>query len=84
MSLELNSAFERRDEWMAAHLSELEYREIARTLKALASDRGTLAQPALDALAQEGLDAALSVIEQSVGENVVAQFYRHRARQRRS
>ena len=82
MSFESNSLFERREEWMAAHLSELEYQEIARTLKSLAAERGTQADPAIDALAHKGLDAALDAMGQAVGENVVAQFYQHRARQR--
>lgn len=82
MSFEANSAFERREEWLAAHLSELEYQEIARTLKALAAERGAMPEPAIDALALKGLDAALAAIQHQVGESVVAQFYQHRARQR--
>lgn len=82
MTVESNSLFERREEWMAAHLSELEYQEIARTLKALAADRGARAEPAIAVLAQSGLDAALAAIGQEVGENVVAQYYQQRARQR--
>ena len=82
MSFELNSAFERREEWMAAHLSELEYQEIARTLKVLAAERGASPGPAIDALALKGLDAALATIQHQVGENVVVQFYQQRARLR--
>lgn len=82
MSFEANSAFERREEWLAAHLSELEYQEIARTLKALAAEHGAAPQPAIDALALKGLDAALAAIQHQVGESVVAQYYRQRARQR--
>lgn len=82
MSFELNSAFERREEWMAVHLSDLEYREIARTLKALAAEHGTAPQPAIDALALRGLDAALAAMHHQLGVSVVAQYYQQRARQR--
>ena len=82
MSLELNSAFERREEWKSAHLSEVEYREIARALKALAHEHGAESEPAIDALAHKGLDAALGVMAQAAGENVENAFYQCRARDR--
>ena len=82
MSFELNSAFERREEWKSAHLSENEYREIARALKRLASERGAAAAPAIDALARKGLDAALGVIAEASGCDAEAQFLQCRARDR--
>lgn len=82
MSFELNSAFERREEWKSARLSEIEYQEIARALKSLASERGAPAEPAMAALAQRGLDAALGVIAEATGDNAEAQFHQCRARDR--
>ncbi|MBC2652745.1 hypothetical protein H7F50_14150 [Novosphingobium flavum] len=82
MSFELNSAFERREEWKAARLSEVEYQEIARALKALASEHGASAEPAIDALAHKGLDAALGVIAATTGAAAEAEFHQFRARDR--
>ena len=82
MSFELNSAFERREEWKSARLSEIEYQEIARALKSLASERGASAEPAIAALAQSGLDAALGVIAESTGNKAQDQFHQCRARDR--
>ncbi|MDE2619873.1 MAG: hypothetical protein KGL54_06890 [Sphingomonadales bacterium] len=82
MSFELNSAFERREEWKSARLSEVEYQEIARALKTLATERGAPAEPAIDAFAHKGLDAALGVIAQATGTAAEAQFYQCRARNR--
>lgn len=79
MSFELNSAFERREEWKSARLSEVEYQEIARALKTLASERGAAADPAIDALAHKGLDAALAVIAAVTGASAEARFQQVRA-----
>ena len=82
MSFELSSAFERREEWKSARLSDIEYREIARALKSLASERGAPAEPAIAALAQHGLGAALGVIAEATGETAETQFHQCRARDR--
>lgn len=82
MSFELNSAFERREEWKSARLSELEYQEIARALKTLASERGASSEAAIEALAAKGLAAALTALAESTGEAAEAQFYQCRARAR--
>lgn len=82
MSFELNSAFEQREEWKAARLSEIEYREIARALKTLAQERGASPDPALDAFAHKGLEAALGTIAAATGREAETQFQQCRARDR--
>jgi hypothetical protein len=82
MSFELNSSFRRREEWKEAHLTEVEFAEMARTLKTLAGELGQDADPVITRLAEKGLDAALSEMTSSTDASVEALYLRARARGR--
>lgn len=82
MGFEMHSAFERHQEWRSARLSELEYAEMARTLKALAEEQGIEIAPVIAGLAGKGLDEALGVLAQLAGTDLEASYYRCRAQVR--
>lgn len=84
MGFELHSAFERQEEWRSAKLCELEYAEMARTLKALAAEQGIDVGPVIAGLAGKGLGEALGVLAQLAGNDLEAGYYRCRARLRQS
>ncbi|MFP5396190.1 MAG: hypothetical protein ACLGHF_08510 [Alphaproteobacteria bacterium] len=84
MGFELHSAFERHEEWRSAKLCELEYAEMARTLKALATEQGIDVGPVIAGLAGKGLGEALGVLAQLAGNDLEAGYYRCRARLRQS
>lgn len=82
MGFELHSTFERHEEWRSAKLCELEYAEMARTLKALASEQGIDVAPVIAGLAGKGLDEALEVLAQLAGSDLEDGYYRCRAQVR--
>ena len=82
MGFDMHSAFERREEWKAARLGEIEYAEMARALKALAAEQGLDAQPVIDNLAGKGLGAALGLLAEMTGSDVEPGYYRCRAQLR--
>lgn len=84
MGFELHSTFERHEEWRSAKLCELEYAEMARTLKALAKEQGVDVEPVIAGLAGKGLDEALGVLAQIAGSDLEAGYYRWRAQIRQS
>lgn len=84
MGFELHSAFERHEEWRSAKLCELEYAEMARTLKALAAEQGIDVGPVIAGLAGKGLGEALGVLAQLAGSDLEAGYYRCRARLRQN
>ena len=84
MGFELHSTFERHEEWRSAKLCELEYAEMARTLKALAAEQGIDVGPVIAGLAGKGLGEALGVLAQLAGSDLEAGYYRCRARLRQS
>ena len=82
MGFERHSAFERCEEWRSAKLCELEYAEMARTLKALAREQGLDDGPVIAGLAGKGLGEALGVLAQLAGSDLEAGYYRCRAQLR--
>lgn len=84
MSFAMHSAFERHEEWRNARLSELEYAEMARTLKALAEEQGIEIGPVIAGLAGKGLEEALDILAQLAGTNLEASYYRCRAQTRQA
>jgi hypothetical protein len=79
MSYDMHSAFERREEWKAARVNEVEFEDMARALKALALEKGLDAEPVIESLAGKGLGAALGLIAGMSGSETEAAYYRHRA-----
>lgn len=79
MGFDMHSAFERREEWRAARLGEIEFEEMARALKALAHEQGIDARPIIDSLAGKGLGPALGLLAQVANSDVEAGYYRCRA-----
>jgi len=67
------------DEHRAAMQDEREFVDVARTLKALATDLEVPAAPVLDALAHHGIGAALDLLSDLSNLNASCAFYRHRA-----
>ncbi|MEN9683132.1 MAG: hypothetical protein RLZZ427_883 [Pseudomonadota bacterium] len=83
MGFDLHSAFERREEWKAARLEEVEFAEMARALKALAGEQGLNSQPVIASLAGQGLSAALGLLAEMAGSDVEPGYYRCRAQAHR-
>lgn len=79
MGYEMHTAFERREEWNAARLGEVEFKEMARALKALAREHNIDADPVMECLADKGLDQTLALLAGQAGANVAAAYYRCRA-----
>jgi hypothetical protein len=79
MGYDMHATFERREEWRAARLGEIEFEEMARALKALAREKGIEAQPVIDSLAGQGLGAALGLIAGLSGGEAESGYYRCRA-----
>lgn len=79
MSFEMPNSFVRREECKAALLSEMEYTEMARVLKALAVELGQETEAAIDELAHHGLGAALGVLAGQVGADVEPDYLKLRA-----
>jgi len=78
MGFEVHATFERSEEWRAAHADEVEFTEIARTLKSLAGECGQDPVAAIDALARFGLGSALAIIAEGGRAHATADFYRRR------
>lgn len=74
----LREGFVNRQERKAAWLEEVEFVDTARALKALMRDLGHEDARAIDEFALRGIDAALCVLAQQTGGNVVAQYQQHR------
>lgn len=78
MGYEIHTAFERCEEWRAARMSEVEFVEAARALKALAAEHGIATGPVIDSLADKGLHPTLDYLASQSGAQVKADYYRHR------
>ncbi|WP_420384334.1 hypothetical protein [Novosphingobium sp.] len=74
--MDMHHTFVRREEWRAAHASEVEFTDVARALRALAAELGAEPEPLVDAMAERGLPATLSQLALTTGYNVDAQFMR--------
>ncbi|HUD28203.1 MAG TPA: hypothetical protein VMQ93_04975 [Novosphingobium sp.] len=75
----VQDAFAGRGESRWCWLNEMEFAEKAHVLKMLARELGQDTSPAIDELAQHGLDAALGVLSVASGGNVGEAYLRHRA-----
>ncbi|MBB3860109.1 hypothetical protein GGQ88_001370 [Novosphingobium hassiacum] len=82
MGFEPRGAFVKREERKAAWESEVEFAEMARVLKSLATELGQDTDAAIDQLAQHGLGAALGVLAGQSGSNVEKDYLRRRAQGR--
>jgi hypothetical protein len=82
MGFEMRDSFVRREECKAAWLSEMEYTEMARVLKALAAELGQDTDAAIDELAHHGLGAALGVLAGQAGADVEPNYLQRRAQDR--
>ena len=79
MGYQMHTTFERREEWNAARLGEVEFVETARALKALAQEHNLDPDPVMECLADKGLDQTLALLTSQAGANVAAAYYRCRA-----
>lgn len=79
MGYQMHTAFERREEWNAARLGEVEFKEMARALKKLANECDIAPEQVIDCLAGKGLTATLALLASRAGSNVEAGYYRCRA-----
>lgn len=75
----VQDAFAGRGESRWCWQNEMEFAEKAHVLKMLARELGQDTAPAIDELAQHGLDAALGVLNDAAGQNVGDAYLRHRA-----
>ncbi|MBA4354009.1 MAG: hypothetical protein C0409_04900 [Novosphingobium sp.] len=82
MRFETRESFVRREECKAAWESEVEFAEMARILKSLASELGQDTDAAIDELAHHGLGAALGVLSGQAGGDIEADYLRRRAQER--
>ncbi|MEO0030723.1 MAG: hypothetical protein RIS94_481 [Pseudomonadota bacterium] len=81
MGYEMHGSFVRHEEWKAARLTEIEFEDMVRALRALAQERGQDAGPVIDSFAEKGLGAALGVLADIAGTSVEADFCRARAQE---
>jgi hypothetical protein len=63
--MNMNHAFNSREEWRAAHADEVEFADIARALKALAHELGQEPDSLLRSMAERGLPATLGHLARS-------------------
>lgn len=86
MGFEGRDSFVRREECKVAWESEVEFAEMARVIKALATELGQDTDVALGELAAHGLGAALGVLAGQAGQaevsGVEADYLRRRAQSR--
>ncbi|WP_408588230.1 hypothetical protein [Novosphingobium sp.] len=79
MGQHLHENFNAREEWKAARLTEIEFEEMARALKAVASAHGRSCDDVIDVFARQGLAAALDLLAASDGAGTAAEYYHQRA-----
>jgi hypothetical protein len=77
--MDMHHTFVRREEWRAAHESEVAFTETARALRALARELGAEPEALVHTMAATGLSAALGQLSQTIGSDIEAQFRRCRA-----
>lgn len=82
MTFDLGKALLRKEEYESARLTEFEFAEMVRALKALAAELEVPAEPMLGVLAERGLDAALRYLQEAAGRDVEADYLRCRAKAR--
>ncbi len=79
MGQHLHENFNPREEGKAARLTEIEFEEMARALKAVASAHGRPYVEVIDAFARQGLAAALNLLAASDGAGTAAEYYHLRS-----
>lgn len=79
MGHHLHENFNAAEEWKAARLTEIEFEEMARALKAVAKAHDRSCDDLLDTFARQGLAAALSLLASSDGAGTTAEYYNHRS-----
>ncbi|WP_225009805.1 hypothetical protein [Novosphingobium percolationis] len=79
MGQHLHENFNAREEWKAARLTEIEFEEMARALKAVAKAHDRSCDDVIDTFAREGLAAALNLLAASDGAATTAEYYHLRA-----
>ena len=79
MGRHLHENFSPREEWKAARLTEIEFEEMARALKAVAKAHNRPCDDVIDTFAREGLAAALNLLAASDGAGTTAEYYHLRA-----
>ena len=81
MVLDLGKALLRKEEYESARLTEFEFTEMVRALKALAAEREVPTEPLLGTLIDRGLDAAVaSLVDGEAGlQRAWADYLRLRA-----
>jgi hypothetical protein len=82
MTFDLGKALLRKEEYESARLTEFEFAEMVRALKALAAELGVPVEPLLGILAERGLDAGLAHLSEQAGRAVESDYLRCRAHAR--
>lgn len=82
MTFDLGKALLRKEEYESARLTEFEFAEMVRALKALAAELEVPIEPMLGVLAECGLDAALRHLREAAERDVEADYLRCRAKAR--
>jgi len=82
MVFDLGKALLRKEEYESARLTEFEFAEMVRALKALAAELDAPQGPMLGILAEQGLQRALAHLGQHADRDVEADYLRCRAEAR--
>lgn len=82
MAFDLGKALLRKEEYESARLTEFEFTEMVRALKALAHDVGAEVEPMLGLLAERGLGAALALLSARAGRDIGQDYLHCRAKAR--
>ncbi len=79
MGQHLHENFNLREEGKAARLTEIEFEEMARALKAVASAHGRPCDDVIETFVRRGLAAALNLLATSDGAGTTAEYYHRRS-----
>lgn len=82
MTFDLGKALLRKEEYESARLTEFEFAEMVRALKALTTGLDAAVEPVLGVLAEQGLQPALQHLANHAGRDVEADYLRCRAEAR--
>lgn len=82
MVFDLGKVLLRKEEYESARLTQFEFAEMVRGLKALAAELGIAVEPMLGLLAEKGLAAALAHLSAEAECDVEADYLRCRAHAR--
>lgn len=82
MTFDLGKALLRKEEHESARLTELEFAEMVRALKALAAELAVPVEPMLGILVERGLGAVLAQLREFCGQDLEVDYLRCRAKAR--